>query len=206
MTPLVTEIALLRLKSNPPSASFKALLLEGIKAQAKFSSYPVYPFSQVEDPSLIYLVGGWDSAQQHYEDWIPSATNQGIMEQLSSEMELVWMFHVDGDAARLGELLGEAPVVAVGRYFMSAEKKERFSRVFEGVQRHLEEVTKALPIFKGWRVEKEEGKEEFVLFSGWTEMQQHLDFAQLDGFHEFSKIKEYTDSSEVKHIVRWECE
>jgi heme-degrading monooxygenase HmoA len=206
MTPPVTEIALLRLKSPAPSASFKALLLEGIKAQAEFSSYPVYLFTQVEDPSLIYLVGGWDSAQQHYEDWIPSTTNQGIMAQLSSEMELVWMFHVDGDAVRQGELLAEAPVVAVGRYFMSAEKREGFSRVFEGVQHRLEEFTRPLPIFKGWRVEKEEGKEEFVLFSGWAEVQQHLDFAQSEGFQEFSKIKEYTDSSEVKHIVRWKVE
>ncbi|GAQ03239.1 hypothetical protein ALT_0560 [Aspergillus lentulus] len=206
MTPPVTEIALLRLKSNPPSASFKALLLEGIKAQAEFSSYPVYLFTQVEDPSLIYLVGGWDSAQQHYDEWIPSATNQGIMAELSSEMELVGLSHVDGDAARQGELLADAPVVAVGRYFMSAEKKEGFDRVFEGLQRHLEEVTKPLPIFKGWKVEKEEGKEEFVLFSGWAEVQQHSESARSEGVQEFSKIKEYTDSSEVKHMVRWEIE
>jgi len=126
MPPPVTEIALLRLKSTLPSATFKALLLEGIKAQATFSSYPVRLFTQVEDPSLIYLIGGWDSAQQHYEDWIPSATNQGIMGQLSSEMELVWMFHVEGDAAQQGEVLSEAPVVAVGRYCMAAEKKGGF--------------------------------------------------------------------------------
>lgn len=206
MTPPVTEIALLRLKSNPASASFKALLLDGIKAQAEFSSYPVYLFSQVEDPSVIYLVGGWDSAQQHYEDWIPSATNQGIMERLSGEMEVMGLLHVDGDAVRQRELLAEAPVVAVGRYVVSAEKREGFDRVFEGMQHRLENATMPLPIFKGWRVEKEEGKEEFVLFSGWTEMQQHLDFAQSEGFQEYSKIKEYTDSSEVKHIVRWKVE
>ncbi|RHZ54379.1 uncharacterized protein CDV56_106056 [Aspergillus thermomutatus] len=205
MTPPVTKIALLRLKCEPPSASFKTLLLEGIEAQAKFSSYPVRLFSQVEDPSLIYLVGGWDSAQQHY-DWIPSATNQGIMERLSKEMEVVWMFHVDGDAARQGELLTEASVVAVGRYFMTAEEKEGFKRVFEETQHHLEGFTKPLPVFKGWRIEKEEGKEEFVLFSGWTEVQQHFDFARSEGFQEFSKINEYVDSAEIKHIVRWEDE
>ncbi|RHZ61743.1 hypothetical protein CDV55_100539 [Aspergillus turcosus] len=206
MPPPVTEIALLRLKSTPPSPSFKALLLEGIHAQATFSSYPVHLFTQVEDPSLIYLIGGWDSAQQHHEDWIPSATNQKLMGQLSSEMELVWMFHVEGDAARQGEVLSEAPVVAVGRYCMAAEKKEGFKRVFEGMQRLLEEVTEPLPVFKGWRVEKGEGKEEFVVFSGWTGVKQHLDFARLEVFEAFSKINEYMESSEIKHIVRWEVE
>jgi heme-degrading monooxygenase HmoA len=200
MTTPVTELALLRLKSTPPSATFKTLLLDGINAQASFSTYPVHLFTQIDDPCLIYLLGGWESAAQHYEDWIPCAMNQGIMEQLGGEMEVVWVVHVDGDAARLGRLLSGAPVVAVGRYCMTAEKREGFERVFEGVQRLLEEVTK-LPVFKGWRVEKEEGKEEFVVFSGWMGVQQHLDFARSEGLQ---AINEYIESLEIKHIVRWE--
>ncbi|KAF7117958.1 hypothetical protein CNMCM5793_007308 [Aspergillus hiratsukae] len=210
MPPPVTELALLHLKSTPPCPSSKTLLLYGTKAQANSSSYPVHLFTQIEDPSLIYLIGGWESAQQHYEDWIPSATNQELMGQLSGEMELVWMFHVDGDGAgdggRQGEVLSEAPVVVVGRYCMAAEKKEGFSRVFEGVRRLLEEGTKPLPLFKGWRVKKEEGKEEFVVISGWMGVQQHLDFARSEGFKAFSRINEYIDSSEIKHIVRWEVD
>lgn len=40
----------------------------------------------------------------------------------------------------------------------------------------------------------------------WGGREDDLDFAQSEGFQEYSKIKEYTDSSEVKHIVRWKVE
>ncbi|EAW06636.1 uncharacterized protein ACLA_083310 [Aspergillus clavatus NRRL 1] len=199
----VTEIALLHLKSTPPSSSTLTLLREATSAQAKYSSYPVHLFTQVEDPSFIYLIGGWASARQHHEDWIPSPANQEFMRQLADEIEVVWMFHVEGDAARQAELLLGAAVVAVGRYFVGAARRDAFERVFGEVSGGLEGYTAPLPLFGGWRVEREEG-EEFVLLSGWKEVQAHYDFASSEGFKEFSKIREYMDSAEINHMVRWE--
>lgn len=87
----VTELALLRLRSDSSSTTNEALT-EVQAAQAAYSGYPVTFLQQIEDPSLLYLLGGWESVAKHNE-WIASETNQKFLEQLKDDVEVEWMFH-----------------------------------------------------------------------------------------------------------------
>jgi hypothetical protein len=57
-----------------------------------------------------------------------------------------------------------------------------------------------------WRIDKEGEDEEFVIFSGWNEVQDHFDFAVSEGPKDFGKIRELTMGAEIKHVrlQKWE--
>jgi heme-degrading monooxygenase HmoA len=94
----ITEIALLRLKSRGQSSSTKEALREAQKAQSEWSGYPVQFARQVEDSAYFYILGGWNSVEEH-NGWIKSETNQKLLAQLKDDIDVEWMFHLDIDAS-----------------------------------------------------------------------------------------------------------
>lgn len=220
----VTELALFHLKSNksldsPENERIKSKLLSAIKAQAAYASYPVYLFSQVEDPSYLYLLGGWDSVETHMKEWIPSAENQQLLSTLQDGVEVIWLQHIDIEPPshaipKLNNKSGwptiplAAPVIAIGRHFLGTSKKDEFQNTFNANKHYLEAFTEPRSLGGGWRSDPElaeDGengyKEEFVLFSGWDTVADHFKFAESDGFIDFSKIRETLDGAEIKHVI-----
>ena len=54
-------------------------------------------------------------------------------------------------------------------------------------------------------MEKEaEGKEEWVLFSGFDSVEHHIGFSKTDEFQRYRGIVEYVDGFELKHMKRLE--
>lgn len=207
-TMAVTELALLRLKNGQgvDAASNSAVyskLREAMAAQASHANYPAYLFSQVEDSSYIYILGGWDSVAAHMEDWIRSRTNQEILGSLADAVEVVWLQHID-ISPKTGKIPIDAPVVAIGRYFIPSSNKSGYEQTFSEAKHHLEEYVAPRSLVGGWRLDStDEGKDEFVLFSGWTAVEDHFKFAESDGFKEFGRIKEFLEGAEIKHTRRW---
>ncbi|OGM47903.1 hypothetical protein ABOM_002773 [Aspergillus bombycis] len=217
----ITELALFHLKPSTDRAAIKRELSSAAKAQASYSKYPTHLFAQIEDPSYIYLLGGWSSVSAHMDDWIPSSTNQSLVASLKEKLDLVYMVHIDIDPAELGVFglsagrsaevpIVDAPVIAIGRYFLQSGKKEAFLNRFEETKRHLEAWIAPRVLKGGVRVapkdRKDDGveQEEFVLFSGWGEVKDHFQFAESDGFKEFSQIKDFLEGAEIKHVSIWE--
>jgi hypothetical protein len=208
----VTEIALFKGRSGKPlsssSASLMSHLRKGIDAQQAFSKYPVRLLSQVDDPSYIYLIGGWDSVAHHWEDWIPSATNQEVMNLIKDEIEFQWLLHVDIDPKENAERTPlDATTVRIRRFFIKSGMKQSFEGAFNTADHRLAALPNPIPqICAGWRVDKEgsdEEKDEFVLFTGWNGIAHHESFANTDGFQEFqTKVGEFVDETEVKDIVK----
>jgi hypothetical protein len=97
----VTEIALLRLNTEDLSTSTKTGLLGAQQAQAEYSNHQVYFLRQIEDPACVYLLGGWESIEKHMNQWIPSETNQTLLQQLAGSLEVKWMFHLDVDVSKI---------------------------------------------------------------------------------------------------------
>ncbi|TEB39647.1 hypothetical protein FA13DRAFT_1723875 [Coprinellus micaceus] len=99
----ITELAILSL-SHPHTTltpNLKETFLQATAAQAAWSSYPVYLFSESgPDPgdgqgaSTVYLVSGWDSVDAHYE-WIKSEENQRWMKELGQWLGEVQLRHLD---------------------------------------------------------------------------------------------------------------
>jgi hypothetical protein len=92
----VTELALLRLRSDP-SPSTKSTLLQAQKQQTEYSGYQVTFLRQTQEPTSFYLLGGWESVEKHTGkgEWISSDTNQKLLSQLKDDIDVKWMFHLD---------------------------------------------------------------------------------------------------------------
>lgn len=120
----ITELALLTLPlsstTNSPTAipaPTIAALKHAAQAQATFSKHPVTLIHCIHDPSLIYLLGGWDSVAAHMDRWIPSSRNRELLRELKDEgVGVRWMVHVDVDPGLVGGLMrGSGSVVGVWR-------------------------------------------------------------------------------------------
>ena len=96
--------------------------------------------------------------------------------------------------ARRGEL-----VWSIGRHFVKEGKKEEFHHTFQTNGQYLQDFITEGTIGGGWRADKENDKEEWVLLCPYTSVEQHLDFAKTDGFQKYAQIKEYIDGAEIKH-------
>jgi heme-degrading monooxygenase HmoA len=211
----VRELACLRLKNGQPitaPANEDTLrkLREGIPEQARYTNSPTHVLSQIEDPSVFYILGKWASVSRHVDEWIPSETNQAIMGGLAADVELVFLEHLDipsSDATgNQEERPLKADVVAIGRYFLSDGDKEAFQRTFYETKHHLEEFNGGKGIWGAWREDKDVGeegdsKEEFVLFSGWENVEKHMKFAESEGFKEFARIKAFLQGAEIRHAT-----
>ncbi|RAO69987.1 uncharacterized protein BHQ10_005999 [Talaromyces amestolkiae] len=219
----VTELALFHFKNNkgieaPENKAVKEKILTAIKGQASYSSYPVHLLTQVEDPSYLYLLGGWDSVETHVEKWIPSKTNHDLLAELQDGMEVVWLEHLD--VAPISHSPGSvnnenassvvplsAPVIAISRCFIKPGNKVDFQSIYSANQHHLDTFVKPWSTIGGWRLDPETRnednsvKDEFVLFSGWHSVEDHSKFAESEGFKDFGKIEEFLLGAEIKHAV-----
>jgi len=111
------------------------------------------------------------------------------------------MYHLDLDMG-VEKIPVDAPVVSINRHFVKGGRKDEFRGCFDGVKGLLEEYTKPKPIAGGWRIEKEEGKEEFVLFSGFEGVESHYGFAKTEEFERYKAITGFVDGFEVRHLRR----
>lgn len=87
----VTDITILRLthvlaKESPTLPLSLVKKLSKVKAvQETASGLSCYHFQQVEDPSIVYIIGSWDSIAAH-DDFLLSPQNQKLMELLRDDV------------------------------------------------------------------------------------------------------------------------
>jgi hypothetical protein len=197
--PTITELAQLRLL--PPSI-LTPILLTNLKAVLKvseeYTGHGFYYLQQIEDASLIYLVGEWDSLEQHMQGFIPSQANQELLESLKDMVGVEWLLHIgigaeglpnmsgreerskDGEFS-IGDIEGKENkgadngrkrVWCITRFFVKEGEKDSFLE-FMSLEGRSEGG--------GWRVDKEEGREEFVWFEE-TNGRGELDYRGVEKF------------------------
>lgn len=207
----VTEFALLRLLPSitTTSPTLPANLKAARDAMQSFSGFPFSFYSCVEDPDIIFIIGGWPSAKFHWESWIPSKQNQGLLSLFEDEVEVELMFHVDVNRREL-EGIEERGVVAVRRHKVGDDEKK-------GLKDNLERaVVGSERMIGGWRVEQGfvKGKElvtdglggeteEWVLFAGLSR-DEHMAVAQTEESKKYSRFLKEVEEVDVKHGVKME--
>jgi heme-degrading monooxygenase HmoA len=214
----VTEFAILPLTHllTKESLSLPVSLVEKLQTAKSVletaSKYPFHYFQQVEDPSIIYIIGKWDSPAAH-EKFLPSPENQQLLEMLKDDISTegekpgkkMSMWHLDVDvfdiSRKENSWVFEAPVISCNRHFVAKDKKEGFKEKFNEVRYILEDFTKPYSVAGGWRIEKESPeKEEWVLFSGFESVNHHMEFAKTEGFARYREIVDFVEGFEVRHL------
>lgn len=220
----ITELAQLSYKTIPQSdkSTIHTNLRNATCSQAIYSKHPVALLECHEDPNLIYLVGGWDSADQHMNEWIPSSVNQELLKLLGGDVDVKWMFHLSCEP---GEVVGrvvegasgrDEDIIAIGRHFVKEAQRDEFERTWKGNIEALEgfiddEARGREKREGGWRLDWGYDPEhvevvasrnvplEFVLFMRWATVQKHLHFAQTEGFQRYGKIRDFISGAEIRH-------
>ncbi|EFQ29722.1 hypothetical protein CGRA01v4_03791 [Colletotrichum graminicola] len=96
-----------------------------------------------------------------------------------------------------------APVLSVGRFGVRSEKKEDFTSKYDESKWVVEEAARPYPVRGGWRMEKaSEDHEEFVMYCGWSTVEQHKAIAQREGFKEWAGIQEFVTGTDIWHYQR----
>lgn len=208
----ITELALLHLTPGTTidDAALRSNLSHAKTVLQNYTGRTFYYMQQTEDPSCIYVIGEWDSLDQHLNDFIPSADNQALLESLKhvltvdSNLEHLDVANADLplptspallEQARTGEL-----VWSVVHHTIKAGEKHRFLDTFHANKRYLQDSITELDgkIGGGWCVGQ--GKENvFVLLCPWKGVDQHEEFGKTEGFQKYVKITEWIDGADIKH-------
>ena len=212
----VTEFAILPLthRFTKESSALPSQLIEKLKAARivleKSSGHQFRYFQQVEDPSIVYIFGNWDSVSAH-QAFLPSQDNQQLLELFKDDVltegeKKMQMWHLDGDLFNgVNEWqmhVLEAPTISCNRHFVPTEKKEGFQTKFEEVRGLLEDFTKPYKVVGGWRIEKDsEEEEEWALFSGFQSVNNHMEFAKTEGFAKYRELVDFVKGFEVRHLT-----
>jgi quinol monooxygenase YgiN/heme-degrading monooxygenase HmoA len=207
----VTELATLHLK--PDAMARWAVLLQALSTaksvQETHSGSPVTYLQQVEDLSILYVVGAWESPSAHKSS-ISSQENRALLEQFKDMIDIqdIVMYHLtlDMEAAPLPL---DAPVVSINRHFVKKGQTDAFHAKLEEVKGLLTAFTAPRAVGGGWRIEKEtdaegEEMEEWVLFSGFDSVEHYDRFVQTEEFASYRAITESIDGFEVKHARKLE--
>lgn len=210
----VTELALFRLREGTDVGS-KTILNNLLIAKRELEKGSGFEFSLwhcIEEPSLIYLIGAWSSVQYHMEKFLPSSENQELLSLFKDLIDVDWMFHIAIDQTKSSIPL-DAKILAVGRHFVKDEERLGFQEAFDANKFELESyIGGTEKIVGGWRIDRgvdttsKHSDQEFVSFTGWESVDQHVGFANTEGFKKYSMIKDHLESAEIRHCKQLKIE
>ncbi|KIW96266.1 uncharacterized protein Z519_03334 [Cladophialophora bantiana CBS 173.52] len=206
----VTELARLSLQSGTKasSPSLRANLARAKDVMEKASGFEFWYYHCVEEPNVIFLLGSWPSVDFHMHEFIPGSQNQELLALLKDQVTVDWMFHLDIDQ-NTQSLPPNQEVLAIDRCTVKDGDKERFQATFEDNRQTLKSFGWGKgQVVGGWRIDKgydpsvegENPQEQFVLFTSWDSMGQHLGFANTEAFQKYySQIRNHMGGRDIKH-------
>jgi hypothetical protein len=173
-------------------------------------------YTQVEDPSILYILGSWPSRALHMNSFIRTPANAAIVTSLKPYVSFPAssVHHIALDPSLIPT---SAPILAIRHHAISPHNLASFEEALDSVQHHLAHVS-TRKMASGWQVEKAgsggaqgskpeelgDGSEVFVLFSGWDDMGHSEGFGESEKGREYEKVRAWIDEGglEVRHAKK----
>jgi len=179
----VTEIAVLAVQDaytndSPEFVTRTKSILERMSAISKNKTFRVY--RQVESPKeIIYVFAEWPSLEAHDQAWA-SDEGKAVVADFSAFTQLSAMIHVDGPISALPL---DAPLVTIGRWPITKEKKEEFEGFAAAMTPVVAKHAAPFGTAGGWRLDLDEaqkakGEEEYIGVTGWPSEGAHQEFVK----------------------------
>lgn len=151
-------------------------------------------YVEVEDPSVLYVIGAWESREQHQKGFCGSLAQDKILTLVKDQMNIDWMYYIDVEQSQIPI---DAPVLEIKRYFLAANAdKQRFHEALAAGGLHLKTQNEGL--VGAWNLPKRDGEEVlWVQFTGWRSVEDHLNAAGDDRV-----VEDMVEKIDVKHATR----
>lgn len=149
---------------------------------------------QIEDASILYLIGSWASIEVH-EKYTASPDHGVLYESFKSLVNVEVAFHAGIDKSMIPL---DAPCIAISRPYIKTGKNEEFESVWTANRHHIIEYTKPYSFVGGWRIDGAVGGE-WLQFAGFQSVDHHYEFPKTERFKEYEKVMEFVGTYEVSH-------
>jgi quinol monooxygenase YgiN len=207
----ITEIALVHLSPDvtDDDVALRSKLTHAKTVMQDYTGRRFYYLQQLENPAYLYIIGEWESLDQHLIHFIPGPSNQALLESLERDLAVEWLLHINASHTELplpksdnekkkayhGDLIW-----SIARNFVKIGERENFEQAFAINKQHLQDFVTEGTVGGGWRVDNDGDKEEeeWVLLCPWASKAQHSDFEETDAFAKYGLIREHIVSTEIK--------
>jgi heme-degrading monooxygenase HmoA len=162
----VLEVTQLQLKGVAPT---DPALLETLSSVRGILQTQSVFYSCVEDPTLVFILGLWESLEAHRE-FLASFRAAEVLGPQESMMEFRWSGHVELGA--MAELPLGAPILAVERRRVRDGDVDAYVKAAVVEKGDLRERSRH-EVVSGWRVDAAPGVREALVFTGWETAQDY---------------------------------
>jgi hypothetical protein len=151
-------------------------------------------YVEVEDPSILYVIGAWESQEQHQRGFNGSLDQDKILELVKDQMDIDWMYYIDVEQSKIPL---DAPVLEIKRYTLpSNADKQTFHKALAAEMLNLEAPPEGS--VGAWNLPKSDGEEAvWVQFSGWKSVDDHRNAAGDN-----RAVESLVEMIDVKHATR----
>jgi hypothetical protein len=127
-------------------------------------------YVEVDNPSVLYVIGAWESQEQHQKGFSGSPDQTMIMELVKDQMDIDWSYYLDLEQSTLPL---DAPILEIKKYTLTTDTdKEGFSKALATGGQHPKAGSQGS--VGGWNLPKGDGEEAvWVQFTGWETVDEY---------------------------------
>ncbi|KAG9770434.1 hypothetical protein KCU88_g6610, partial [Aureobasidium melanogenum] len=170
----IIELAHISLKNGLTATdpALKENMKEVKKVIEDYSKLPTLFFTQIDDPSTIFVVGGWETKDQHQHGFNGSPGQEKLIHLIKDQMGIDWMHYMDVDQTQLPL---HAPVLAIVKETLPKDThRTAFDQDFARATQSLGGAR--FGAISAWNVPKDEHEDMVrVNFSGWQSIEEAME-------------------------------
>ncbi|OAG42674.1 hypothetical protein AYO21_02957 [Fonsecaea monophora] len=168
----IIELAHITLKKGLQATDpeLKKNLKEVKRVIEDYSKLQTLFYTQVDDPSVLFVVGAWKNKDQHQHGFDGSPQQAEILELIKDQMSINWMHYIDVDQSRIPL---DAPVLAIirERFAKHGVVKTQFDQEFASQTSSLGGARYGA--ISAWNIPKDNKERDVrVNFSGWESAEE----------------------------------
>ncbi|KAN0110957.1 hypothetical protein V8E51_007344 [Hyaloscypha variabilis] len=199
-------LEVLQLKVKPTITPTNPSILTSLHTVRSLLASKIHPtqsrfYQSIEDPSLIFVLGLWDSLSQH-QTFLSSPFRAEVLAPQEDLLDFSWCVHIP--IGKREDLPLEAPIVSVARIKLKSGEHVQLHKEITGRYREvLEETTKPFGVVERWILDGgEEGEREQVVITGWTGKEEHLAFSAglRERFEDYRSLRGHWESVVASHM------
>ncbi|KAI1615574.1 hypothetical protein EDD36DRAFT_433133 [Exophiala viscosa] len=162
----IIELAHISLKNGQKATDSQLTtnLKEVKRVIEEYSKLQTLFYEQIDDPSVLFVVGGWESKERHQDGFTGSPEQNKILSLVENQMDIDWMHYVDVEQEHLPLV---APVLVIVKAVVGGDThKLMFDQAFAAGTSSLGGARYGA--LAAWNIAKDD-KEDVVRvhFSGW---------------------------------------